>query len=119
MDNTQQLTDKELFIDNIYNELVSIISKYKEWIEPSKNLYEIDTYRIIKFTDKVTVTFDMTYRYELTFTPIFIEDRYSDYIEVSSNYFQDDICINDISVFLHGLIYALCVVENELPDDID
>jgi len=105
-------------LQNLYDNLVFIISSYKEWIEPSTYLSEKDGYVITKYNDKVSVVFNMTYPYELSFTPI-VTDDYEYDIKVSSNYFSDDIYDIKLSTFLHGLIYGLCVVENELPHDVD
>jgi len=105
-------------LQNLYDNLVFIISGYKEWIEPSTYIGENDGYVITKYNDKVSVVFNMTYPYELSFTPI-VTDDYEYDIKVSSNYFSDDIYDIKLSTFLHGLIYGLCVVENELPHDID
>jgi hypothetical protein len=114
MNNT---TNNKEDLDDLYYQIWRIISKYKEWVEPSSYLSEKDGYVITKYDDKVSVIFNMTYPYELSFTPI-ISEGYRYDINVSSNYFNDDINYTQLSTFLHGLIYGLCVVENELPDDV-
>jgi len=113
MNNT---TNNKEDLDDLYYQIWRIISKYKEWVEPSSYLSEKDGYVITKYDDKVSVIFNMTYPYELSFTPI-ISEGYRYDINVSSNYFNDDINYTQLSTFLHGLIYGLCVCENELPDD--
>lgn len=115
MDN---VTNNKEDLDNLYYQITRIISQYKEWIEPSTYIGENDGYVITKYDDNVSVVFNMTYPYELSFTPI-ISEGYRYDINVSSNYFNDDINYTQLSTFLHGLIYGLCVVENELPHDVD
>ena len=119
MNNTTNNISQE-HLQDLYDNLVSIISQYKEWIEPSSYLSEKDGYVITKYDDNVSVVFNMSYPYKLSFIPKVLDSKISDYdINVSSNYFNDDINYTQLSTFLHGLIYGLCVVENELPHGVD